>query len=108
MIEIPPNTTILKRQEFGVNPVPLTEQIVNITAPEGQRVQLKTAVWKRQEPSSLPYQQENQAVFVSGFGSRSQDWPVAFEGLGSFYNTVVGLDHPDAPTSTITPPTNAH
>jgi hypothetical protein len=102
MPEVPTATITLDRAHFGINPVPLTEQLLDITAPEGQQIKLKTAVWKRQEPSSFPYQQENQAVFVSGFGTRSQDWPVAFEGLGNFYETVVGLDHPDAPTSTIT------
>lgn len=112
MPEVPKQLVVLTRENYGVNPVPLTEQYVAVKAPDGQQVHLKTATWKRQESpmqeeiavrDALPHQQKNQAVFLSGFGTRSEDLPVAFEGLGQFWETVVGLDHPDAPTSTITP-----
>jgi len=112
MFEAPSHNISLTQENFGINPIQLTEQSIDITAPEGQLVKLQTATWKRKkEPTAiknevsipLAYQQNNQAVFISGFGTRSQDWPVAFEGLGSYYDTVVGIDHPDAPTSTIIP-----
>jgi hypothetical protein len=102
----------LSPKDYGVNPVPLIEQWVDIKSTDGRLIKLKTATWKRTESPSaikdnevtpIPYQQENQAVFLSGFGSRGQDLPIGFEALGQFYDTVVALDHPDAPTSKILP-----
>ncbi|KKS95653.1 MAG: hypothetical protein UV73_C0015G0028 [Candidatus Gottesmanbacteria bacterium GW2011_GWA2_43_14] len=112
--------TLLTPEKYGIRPegVPLTTGIVDVEAPTGQHVSLKTATWRRSESPMMkdfeemgvprhgdgsPHQADGQVVFLSGFGTRSLDWPTAFEGLGMYWDTVVGLDHPDAPTSSITP-----
>ena len=106
---------ILTRQDYGVRTegIPVIQDYIGIEAPTGQHVHLKTATWKQTETPSeimrdgskrdIPNQQNNDAVFMSGFGTRGEDWPVAFEGLGKYYKTLVGLDHPEAPSSRIEP-----
>ncbi len=49
-------------------------------------------------------QRENQVVFVSGFASSELELPTFFHSLGKIWGIVVGLAHPDAPSSKIKPP----
>jgi hypothetical protein len=105
---------ILAKENFGLaENIPLIQQHLTIEAPEHQKVNLQIAIFIRdqtptqqdsnQNISPIPNQQENDAIFMSGFGTRSQDWPVAFAGLSRYWKNIVGIDHPDAPTSKIEP-----
>lgn len=80
---------ILTPEAYGVRPegVPITNEYLDIIALEDQKVHLKTAIWKRKDLSlqtdfqgqKKPIEQQfGSAVFLSGFGARGEDWPIAF------------------------------
>jgi hypothetical protein len=105
----------LTPDRYGVRQegIPLTTEFIEIDLPSGHHVSLKTETFRRSGSpiakddeifGEMPHQREGQAVILSGFGTRSQDWPIAFEGLGRHFRTVVGFDHPEAPSSKITGP----
>ncbi|KKU87376.1 MAG: hypothetical protein UY16_C0029G0015 [Candidatus Gottesmanbacteria bacterium GW2011_GWA2_47_9] len=116
---------MLPSRDFGVDKdgVPLSQVFLDIKAPTDQHVRLQALVWQRSAdpiishdidhhevkelegfpPEVEPPQIKGQLVFLSGLSSTAADWPVAYQSFGKHWSTIVGLDHPEAPSSTITP-----
>lgn len=111
--QFPP--VVLKQAEYGVLEVKTEQHMLGIDVPQnGQHVELQTIVWKRNEnpavndpildlPENQVHENSGELFLVSGFGSRGADWPTSFGNFGNEWKTIVAADHPNAPTSTITP-----
>lgn len=104
----------LAAEHYGVRPegVRIKNEYMDIIAPTGQTVMLKTAIYRSEYPETqVDFQgrstkipkKPGDAVWMSGFATFGEETAIAFESLGRYYSTVFAPDHPDAPTTTVTP-----
>lgn len=91
--------------DYGLSmPIEADKFVIPVQAPEGQTIQLQAYVHQRFEGHTTQKDpQEGNLVMISGFGSNAGDWPVGYAAFGDIFESVTGLDHPDAPSSDIHP-----